>query len=152
MKKILLAVDGSKKAEKAAEKAGELVVALEAKVTILTVVDAVTINSSAESVQSQFALEELMEEKKNEVKEKGNKILNKTENIIKSFQKEKDIKINKLLSSGSPAEYICEEAEKNDYDLIILADTGEGGVKRFFLGSTSDRVVRHAETSVMIVK
>ena len=56
------------------------------------------------------------------------------------------------MSSGGPAEYICKEAENNDYDLIILADTGEGGVKRFLLGSTSDRVVRHAETSVMIVK
>jgi len=152
MEKILLAVDDSSQSEKAAEKAGELVVALEAEVTILTVVDAVIINSSPESVQSQFALEELMVEKKSEVKEKGNKILNKTENIIKSFQKEKEIKINKLLSSGSPAEYICEEAEKNDYDLIIMASTGEGGVKRFLLGSTSDRVVRHAETSVMIVK
>ena len=152
MEKILLAVDGSKKAEKAAEKAGELVVALEVEVTILTVVDAVNIHYSAESAKSQFALEELMEERKNEVKQKGEKILNKTENILKSFQKEKDIKINKLLSSGTPAEYICKEAENNDYDLIILASTGEGGVKRFLLGSTSDRVVRHAETSVMIVK
>ena len=152
MEKILLAVDDSSQSEKAAEKAGELAVALEAEVTILTVVDAIDIHYFAESVQSQFALEELMEEKKNEVKEKGEKILNKTENILKSFQNKKDIKINKMLSSGSPAEYICEEAENNDYDLIIMASTGEGGVKRFLLGSTSDRVVRHAETSVMIVK
>ncbi|MFW6310780.1 MAG: universal stress protein, partial [Nanoarchaeota archaeon] len=57
------------------------------------------------------------------------------------------MKINKLLNSGSPAEYICKEAEDNDYDLIILASAGEGGVKRFLLGSTSDRVVRHAKTS-----
>ena len=152
MEKILLAVDGSSQSEKAAKKAGELVVALEAEVTILTVVEPVIINSSPESVQSSFALEGLMEEKKNEVKEQGNKILNKIENIIKSFQKEKDIKINKLLSSGDPAEYICEEAENNDYDLIILADKGEGGVKRFLLGSTSDKVVHYSDTSVMIVK
>ena len=152
MKKILLAVDGSKKAEKAAEKAGELVVALEAEVTILTVVDAVSINYYAESAHSQFALEESMEKRKNEAKQHGEKILNKIENIIKGFQKDKDIEINKLLSSGNPAEYICEESENNDYDLIILASTGEGGVKRFLLGSTSDRVVRHAGTSVMIVK
>ena len=152
MEKILLAVDDSSQSEKAAEKAGELVVALEAEVTILTVVDAVDISYTAEVAESQFALEELMEEKKNEVKKKGKKSLNKIENILKSFQNKKDIKINKMLSSGSPAEYICEEAENNDYDLIIMASTGEGGVKRFLLGSTSDRVVRHAETSVMIVK
>ena len=151
MEKILLAVDDSKKAENAAEKAGEIAAALEAEVTILTVVDADNIQYSAEAAQSQL-LAKLMEERKNEAKQHGEKILNKTENIIKSFQKDKDIEINKLLSSGKPAEYICEEAGKNGYDLIILADTGEGGVKRFLLGSTSDRVVRHADTSVMIVK
>jgi len=36
MENILLAVDGSKKAEEAAKKAGELAIALESKVTILT--------------------------------------------------------------------------------------------------------------------
>jgi nucleotide-binding universal stress UspA family protein len=33
-----------------------------------------------------------------------------------------------------------------------MADKGQGQVKRFLLGSTSDRVVRHADTSVLIIK
>jgi nucleotide-binding universal stress UspA family protein len=152
MEKILLAVDGSEQSEKAAEKAGELAVALGAEVVILTVVDAIDLKLSPEHAFSQIELEKLMEQRKKDVKEKGEKILNKIETILKSYQNEKDIKIDKLLSSGRPAEYICEASEKNDYDLIILADKGEGRVKRFLLGSTSDRVVRHANTSVMIVK
>ena len=152
MKKILLAVDGSKKSEKASKKTGKLMISPGTEITILTVVSAINIENTAEFAESQFEVEKLMEERKNQVKERGEKILNKTENILKKFLKDKDIKINKILSSGNPAEYICEEAEKNNYDLIILADKGEGGVKRFLLGSTSDRVVRHASTSVLIVK
>ena len=66
MEKILLAVDGSEKSEKAAKKAGELGVALEAKVTIITVIEGVNIQYSAEAAQSQL-LANLMEERKNEI-------------------------------------------------------------------------------------
>ncbi|MFW6281874.1 MAG: universal stress protein [bacterium] len=149
MEKILLAVDGSENSVKAAKKAGELAVALEATVTILTVVTKDNMNSP---VHSQFEIERLIKEREKKIQEQGNEILNKTANILKSFHQEKEIVINKLLSSGDPAENICEEAENNDYDLIILASTGEGGVKRFLLGSTSDRVARHAGTSVLIAK
>jgi len=149
MEKILLAVDDSSQSEKATEKAGELVVALEAEVTILTVVEA---DKIYHPVHSQFKKERLVKTREEEIREKGKQILNNTENLLEDFLEEKNIKINKLSKSGSPAEYICEEAENNDYDLIIMASTGEGGMKRFLLGSTSDRVVRHAETSVMIVK
>ena len=52
MEKILLAVDGSEKAEKAAENAGELAIALGSKVTILTVVDEVNIQYPSEAAKS----------------------------------------------------------------------------------------------------
>ncbi|MDZ7671916.1 MAG: universal stress protein [Halanaerobiales bacterium] len=47
---------------------------------------------------------------------------------------------------------ICEYAENNGFDIIVLADKGIGGVKRFFLGSISDKVLRHAKVSVLVVK
>ena len=149
MEKILLAVDGSKKAEKAAEKAGELAVALATEVTILTVVD---VDNIYHPVHSRFKKERLLEKRKEEVKKKGKQIVNKTKKLLEDFLEEKNIKINKLSKIGTPSEYICKIAEDNDYDLVIMASTGEGGVKRFLVGSTSDRVVRHAGTSVMIVK
>jgi len=149
MEKILLAVDNSKQSEKATKKAGELAVALESEITILTVVDA---DNIYHPVHSRFKKERLVEKREEEIKEKGEKILNKTEKLLEDFLEEKNIKINKLSKIGTPAEYICKIAGNNDYDLVIMASTGEGGVKRFLLGSTSDRVVRHAGTSVMIVK
>jgi len=150
MEKILLAVDGSEKAEKAAKKAAELAIALESKVTILTVVDEVNIQYSLEAAQSQL-MEKLIEERKNETKKEGEKIFKKTTTLLKQ-KGIKENKITRVFKRGNPAEYICKEARKNGYDLIILADKGTGRVKRFLLGSTSDRVVRYAEISVMIVK
>ncbi|PUU86972.1 Universal stress protein family protein [Halanaerobium congolense] len=36
--------------------------------------------------------------------------------------------------------------------MIVIADKGLGKVKRFLLGSISDKVVHHAQTSVLVVK
>ncbi|MFW6007576.1 MAG: universal stress protein [Halanaerobiales bacterium] len=150
MKKILLAVDGSEKSEKAAKKTAELV-ADGNEVTIMTVVVSTNIyHSEYYSLYSTSDVEKIMEKRKQKIQETGEEILNKNEAILK--ETDINITINKMLRSGDPAEHICREAEKGEFDLIILADKGEGGVKRFLLGSTSDKVVRHAKTSVLIVK
>ena len=57
-----------------------------------------------------------------------------------------------MIRAGKPAEIIIEEAEKGDFDLIILGDTGRGGLKELFLGSVSNKVAHQARTDVMIVK
>ncbi|MFW6310781.1 MAG: universal stress protein [Nanoarchaeota archaeon] len=88
MEKILLAVDGSKKSKKAAKKAGELAVAMDAEVTILTVVTEDNINLPVRSqFPSQYEIERLIEERDKEIKKQGKKILTKTENILKKLPK-----------------------------------------------------------------
>jgi nucleotide-binding universal stress UspA family protein len=55
--------------------------------------------------------------------------------------------------SGAGAEYeICELAKKRRSDLIVMASHGWGKVKRVLLGSTAERIVRHAPCPVLIVK
>jgi len=68
------------------------------------------------------------------------------------FLEKENIKVAKKVYEGNPAEKICQVAEEEDYDMIVVADKGLGGIKRFFLGSISDKVVRHANTSVLVVK
>jgi nucleotide-binding universal stress UspA family protein len=43
-------------------------------------------------------------------------------------------------------------AREMSIDLIIIATHGRTGLKRTFLGSTSERVVRHASCPVMVVR
>jgi len=56
------------------------------------------------------------------------------------------------LITGSPAEEIVKYAEKEAINLIVVGGRGLGSVARFFLGSVSTQVSRHAHCPVLIVK
>jgi nucleotide-binding universal stress UspA family protein len=52
--------------------------------------------------------------------------------------------------SGKPFEEICKLARELDVDLIVLPTRGHSGLKHIALGSTAERVVRHAPCPVLI--
>jgi len=126
MKKIMVAVDGSESSKRAAEKAAVLLDS-DSKITLVNVI--------AEAV------------KEKQIKENVEKMLTGT---ALYFEK-KNYQVKKEIHYGHPAEVICALAEEDDYDLIVLADKGDESL-RFLLGSTSDKVVRHAKTSVLVIK
>ncbi|WP_163971158.1 universal stress protein [Oceanobacillus halotolerans] len=47
---------------------------------------------------------------------------------------------------------ICEYAEENEIDLIMVGSRGLGGVKKIFLGSVSNHIVQHAHCPILIIK
>lgn len=53
---------------------------------------------------------------------------------------------------GNPGLEIAEFAEKIDADLIVIPSHGYHGVKRFTLGSVAERVIRHANCSVLVLR
>lgn len=67
--------------------------------------------------------------------------------------REEGIPFEDLRRSGlSAAEVILKVAEEEQADLLVLGSRGLGAVKRFFIGSVSDRVVHHAHCDVLVVK
>jgi nucleotide-binding universal stress UspA family protein len=46
---------------------------------------------------------------------------------------------------------LCEEAERIDADLVIMATHGRGAMGRLWLGSVADYMVRHLATPVLLV-
>jgi len=52
---------------------------------------------------------------------------------------------------GRPYEQICRLARRLEIDLIITATRGRTGLKHLALGSTAERVVRHASCPVLVV-
>ncbi len=46
--------------------------------------------------------------------------------------------------SGFPAADILEYADENDIDLIAMGTAGRTGLNRFLVGSTTERIIRHA--------
>lgn len=153
MKKILVAVDGSKSAQKAAKKAADLAEDLKAEVTLIhvyTETAQIPVNQFNEvaSYLSAETMESIMEQQEDTIKERRQKILDQDAELFE----EKGIKPEKVLLHGDPADEVCEYGEENNFDLIVVADKGHGKVERFLLGSISDKIVRHAEISVMVVK
>jgi len=53
---------------------------------------------------------------------------------------------------GIPHEAIVEYSADRDVDLVVLGESGRSGLKEHLLGSTTDRVARSAETSVLIAR
>jgi len=153
MKKILVAVDGSQSAQKAAKKGAELAESLKAEVTLIhvyTETAQIPVNQFNEvaSYLSAETLENIMKQQEDTIKEKRQKILDQDA----EFFKRKGIEPEKVLLHGDPADEVCEYAEENNFDLIIVADKGHGKVERFLLGSISDKIVRHSKKTVMVVK
>lgn len=53
---------------------------------------------------------------------------------------------------GNPADAIIDLAETEDADLIVIGSRGLGAIERFVLGSTSERIVRHASCPVLVMR
>jgi nucleotide-binding universal stress UspA family protein len=60
--------------------------------------------------------------------------------------------VESLLLEGLAWSAICEFSEREMVDLIIIPSHGYRGLMRFVLGSTAERVVRHARCSVLVMK
>jgi nucleotide-binding universal stress UspA family protein len=58
----------------------------------------------------------------------------------------------KVAVAATAAAGILEQSEKFLPDLIVVASHGRSGVMHLLLGSTTERVVRHAKTHVLVVR
>lgn len=56
------------------------------------------------------------------------------------------------VTSGTPSAEIVRLAEELDIDLIVMATHGRGVISHAILGSTTERVLRHAPCPVLVVR
>lgn len=57
-----------------------------------------------------------------------------------------------LVREGYPADQVVAAAKAIRADLIVLSNTGRSGLKRVVLGSTAERILRHAHCPVLTVR
>jgi nucleotide-binding universal stress UspA family protein len=62
------------------------------------------------------------------------------------------IRASAFMRTGAPHVEITEAARELGIDLIILSTHGRTGITRMLLGSTAEKVVRHAPCPVLIVR
>ena len=61
-------------------------------------------------------------------------------------------KVDVAVEAGDPADEILLVAKKYDSDIILIGYKGYGKEGRFLLGSVTDKVVRHASRSMLVVR
>jgi len=61
-------------------------------------------------------------------------------------------KVEKLCRFGDASSVIIEVSEEEDCDIIIMCTHGMSAIKRFLLGSVTNKVAHHATKPVLIVR
>ena len=69
-----------------------------------------------------------------------------------SLRKSAGLRVSTVVRDGKPFEEICSAAQRLGAGLIALTTRGYTGLKRVWLGSTAERVVRHASCPVLVVR
>ena len=146
MKKVLIAYDGSEASEKAIDMTLECCNE-DDEIAILTVIPA----ALAESTFTNMLLPTIdlsTVVQSGSFKEKAMENISKVSQVIENKVKKVDI----VVEAGDPADEILLTAKKLDSDIIIIGYKGYGKEGRFLLGSVTDKVVRHASRSVLVVR
>jgi len=65
---------------------------------------------------------------------------------------ESGLNVRADIVEGEAAEGIVEYAEKRGIDLVVMATHGRSGIGRWALGSVADRVIRHSNVPVLLVR
>ena len=65
--------------------------------------------------------------------------------------KPEDVEVERRVVEGDPAQRICELAEVEDVQLVVVGNKGMSGVRRF-LGSVPNKVAHEVPSDVLIVK
>ena len=66
--------------------------------------------------------------------------------------KAKGFKVDSHIRYGNDAEEILNHAAQKDIGLIAMSSHGHGGVKRFFLGSVAEKLMRHSPKPIYLVR
>jgi len=146
-KNILVALDGSEHALKAAGVAGEMAARSgDATLHLLTVTRDYKVTPQ---LRQYLEAENLMGEPKYVLDEMTKHILSEAKKIAG----EAGIKnIKTHVKEGKPARTIVDFAGNNDVDLIVMGSRGVGEVESFLLGSVSQKVSTLARCTCVIVR
>ena len=68
------------------------------------------------------------------------------------FPKAGDVEVFMEIGKGVAYEEILREEKDKDIDLIVIASLGRTGLAKYFIGSVSRNVLRHARSPVLLTK
>ncbi len=142
MKRILVPIDFSKQAECAAKIAAKIAKKTNADIFLLHmlempqgVIDAMSGNDNSTPASLLFM---------KKVHERFDEL--KTSDFFKGINITESVQFHKAFDG------VIEESKKQDIDLIVMGSSGASGLKEIVVGSNTEKVVRHSEIPVLVVK
>ena len=136
---ILVAIDGSPTAGRALQHAGELAQALNARLTVTSVVPNVPAYAYTAQGVSVPALE----------REAEREVEDQLHSALASLPG--GIAVSSLVRHGDPEHEIVNALDEGDYDLIVLGSRGRGRVASTLFGSVGAAVHFHTHVPMLIV-
>jgi nucleotide-binding universal stress UspA family protein len=147
-KKILVALDGSSYSNQVAKYGADIALRYNAEITLIYVVELPKSVIPIPGMDIDFSAEiELTGKLAKRMESKAQILLNEYRKDMEG--KGLDVKIR--IENGNASDIILTIAEDENYDLIVVGSRGLGNVKRFILGSVSDKISKHAHCPVLIV-
>ncbi len=156
MNKILVPVDGSNASISAVKKAIELAHKFDASIKLISVVKSSDNRKAVRNDNLWSAVDgsiitnsaELEKKLENTYVENSNMLLNQ---IVTKLDFNR-IRVEKEVLIGEPFEKIVETAKNGNFDLIVMGNRGYSKVKRFFVGSVTQKVISEAPCPVLVIK
>ena len=135
---ILLSFDGSGPSRKALEQACLISVMDGSAVTVLYVVP---------------RYEEMIEFfRTSSIKDSLMKEAQKITALAAELALEKGVKVKVVIEDGDVSSRISETAVREKNDLIIMGSYGWSGVNKAYIGSTTERLIMHANSPILVVR
>jgi nucleotide-binding universal stress UspA family protein len=138
VRKLLLATDLTEASSSATEAAFELAGRLGAALLVVSVIDPGSL--LLPGGRFRVRIDQVREQREllaQELVERG---------------REAGIEVSFLIWAGDPGDMIVSAAEAERADMVLVGSHGRGVVGRFFIGSVSEHVVRHAPCPVLVVR
>lgn len=139
--KILIPVDGLQTCEKSFDYAKNLAKKFESSIVLF---NAQEISPTIAWVNDPIAYQQIVVDPEKIAKEILQKALQCFEDL--------DIPVETAYAIGDPAHAIIEYVDNNNCDAIVMSTHSNKALKRFLLGSVTDKVVHHAKVTVVIVR
>lgn len=134
---IVIPVDGSDHANRAADRGFEIASEHDSRVHIICVADTGPLSAYQLPGESESAVEA---------------ITRQASSIISDIERRvpKDVAVTTAIPTGSAKSEIIEYADSVDANLIVMGSRGRHGVERLMLGSVTEHVVRVSSIDVLV--
>jgi len=141
--KILVPLDGSKRAERILPHAENLATSYGATVILLQVVQMVIIGDGYKNIQYEESIagsRQALREAEVYLDEQADRL------------RKKGLKVEKITQMGPVVETILDTAEKKNVDLIAMASHGRTGISKVFYGSIAAGVIHRIDRTLLVIR